>query len=155
VRSSTITSFEEDASFAGRERAWQVLGVVYQERPLSGVGAGAFIHAWQQFAPLSAGGRHLVAHNVFMEVLGELGIVALLAFFGWIAALLARLWMAGRDEVGGLEARVVFASLSGYMVMELINGYTLSWWLYLLFACACAALRHQASRARLLAGEGA
>jgi O-antigen ligase len=40
-RSSTIADFEEDASVAGRQRAWQLLGVVFEERPLSGVGAGA------------------------------------------------------------------------------------------------------------------
>lgn len=153
-RSSTITAFEGDASFAGRERAWATLSVIWEERPLSGVGAGAFIHAWDRFAPLSAGGRHLVAHNIFMEILGELGIVALLAFFAFVAVIGAKLWLAGRDEKGGLEARVVLAGLAGYMLMLLINGYTLSWWLYVLFACACAAIRLQAARARL-AAEGA
>jgi O-antigen ligase len=153
-RSATITAFEDDASMAGRERAWSVLRVIFDERPLSGVGAGGFIHSWERYAPLSAGGRHLVAHNVFMEILGELGIVALLAFFGFVAALVGRLWLAGRDEKGGIEARVVLAALGGYMVMELINGYSMSWWLYVLFACACAALRHQAAHARL-AAEGA
>jgi O-antigen ligase len=154
TRSATITDFEGDPSMAGRERAWQTLGVIWEERPLSGVGAGAFIRAWEEFAPLSAGGRRLVAHNVFMEILGELGLVALLAFFAFVAVLLARLWVAGRRERGGLEARVLFASLSGYMLMELVNGYSLSWWLYVLFALSCAALRQSAARARL-AAEGA
>jgi putative inorganic carbon (HCO3(-)) transporter len=154
TRSSTIADFETDASVAGRQRAWQVLGVIWEERPLSGVGAGAFLRSWDAYAPLAAGGRHLVAHNVFMEILGELGIVALLAFFAFVALLLARLWIAGRDEAGGVEARVVFAALAGYMVMELVNGYSLSWWLYLLFSCAFAALRVQATRARLAAEGG-
>jgi O-antigen ligase len=154
TRAETITAFEEDASMAGRERAWTVLGVIVEERPLSGVGAGAFIHSWDRYAPLSAGGRHLVAHNVFMEILGELGVVALLAFFGFVAALAGRLWIAGRDERGGIEARAVLAALAGYMLMELVNGYSMSWWLYVLFACACAALRHQRVHARL-AAEGA
>jgi O-antigen ligase len=152
-RSSTITHFEDDASVAGRERAWQVLGAIWEERPLGGVGAGAFIHAWDAYAPLSAGGRHLVAHNVFIEVLGELGLVALLAFFAFVVALHVRLWFAGHHGERGVEARVVFAALAGYMVMELVNGYTLSWWLYLLFACGAAALRHHDARERLRAED--
>jgi len=155
-RSSSIADFAEDASVAGRERSWQVLGVIFEERPFTGVGAGAYLEAWPRFAPLAAGGRRLIAHNVFMEILGELGIFALVAFFTFVAILLARLWIAGRDPRGGLEARVVFASLSGYVIVELVNGYSLSWWLYLLFACACAAIRVQRSRAALAAaGEGA
>jgi O-antigen ligase len=155
TRSATITDFAGDASIAGRERAWQVLGVIWDERPLSGVGAGAFTRSWDAYAPLSAGGRRLVAHNIFMEILGELGIVALLAFFAFVAVLLARLWIAGRDDKHGLEARVLFAALSGYMLMELVNGYSMSWWLYVLFALSCSALRQSAARARLAAEEAA
>ena len=154
-RSSTITEFEADASVAGRERAWQLLMAIVDERPLGGVGAGGFIHAWDAYAPLSAGGRHLVAHNIFMEILGELGIFGLLFFFAFVTMLLARLFAAGRDVEHGLEARVLFASISGYMVCLLINGYSLSFWLYMLFGLAVAALRIDATRARLTAEERA
>ncbi|HET7755071.1 MAG TPA: O-antigen ligase family protein [Anaeromyxobacteraceae bacterium] len=152
-RSSTITSFEGDASVAGRERAWQLLVAIFEERPLGGVGAGGFIHAWDTYAPLSAGGRHLVAHNIFMEILGELGIFGLLFFFGFAAVLLLRLFVAGRDLERGLEARVLFASISGYLVCLLVNGYSLSWWLYLLFGLAVASLRMEATRSRMRAEE--
>jgi O-antigen ligase len=154
-RSASVAQLQEDASVYGRERSWRVLAVIFDERPLTGVGAGAYLEAWPKFAPLSASGRRLIAHNVFMEILGELGIIALLSFFAFVAILLARLWIAGRDEKGGLEARVVFASLAGYMLMELVNGYSLSWWLYLLFACACSAIRIQRRHGELAAaGEG-
>ena len=152
-RSSTITSFEGDASVAGRERAWQLLVAIFEERPLGGVGAGGFIHAWDTYAPLSAGGRHLVAHNIFMEILGELGIFGLLFFFGFAAVLLFRLFVAGRDTERGLEARVLFASISGYLVCLLVNGYSLSWWLYLLFGLAAASLRMHATRVRMAAED--
>jgi O-antigen ligase len=152
-RSSTITSFEGDASIAGRERAWELLVSIVKERPLGGVGAGSFIHAWDEYAPLSAGGRHLVAHNIFMEILGELGIFGLVFFFGFAVVLLFRLWLAGRDADHGLEARVIFASLAGYLVCLLVNGYSLSWWLYLLFGLAAASLRMHATRARMTAED--
>ncbi len=140
-RSATIADYREDASVAGREHAWQVLGSIVEQRPLSGVGAGGFYFSWDRYAPLSAGGQHLVAHNILMEVLGELGAIALLLFAGFFAALLLPLWRAGRDALVGREARALFAGLAGYLLMEMINGSTLSWFLYFLLAAATAAVR--------------
>ncbi len=148
-RTSTIADYQEDASLEGRRNAWRVLGVIARERPLGGVGAGAFIFAWDRYAPLSAGGRHLVAHNIFMETLGELGFPALLFFCGFSAWLLLRLWKAGEDPLVGREAHAVFAALGGYLVCESVNGYALSWFLYFLFACAAAAVRLAKLRAAL------
>jgi putative inorganic carbon (hco3(-)) transporter len=145
-RSSTLADLEGDESVEGRENAWKVLGVIVDERPLTGVGAGGFIHAWGRYAPLEAGARRYIAHNVLLEIVGELGIVAFALFCAFAVILLVRLWRAGSDPLVGLEARAVFAALAGYLVVEMANGYSLSWFLYFLFACAAAILRM--SRAR-------
>jgi hypothetical protein len=50
-------------------------------------------------------------------------------------------------------ARTLFASLAGYLVCEMFNGYSLSWFLYFLFA-ASASVVHLAALRRE-AGEGA
>jgi hypothetical protein len=50
------------------------------------------------------------------------------------------------DPLVGPEARVVFAGLCGYLVCELVNGYSLSWFLYFLFACGVAAVHVAAVR---------
>ena len=118
------------------------------ERPLTGVGAGAFLPAWGRYAPLEAGGHRYVAHNVPLEILGELGIPALILFATFVLALMVRLWRAGADPLVGPEARAVFAGLAGYLVCELVNGYSLSWFLYFLFACAAAAIHVAALRRR-------
>lgn len=152
-RSETIANYEEDASFAGRERAYQMLGVIVNERPFTGVGAGAFIDAWERFAPLSAGGEHLIAHNIFMEIVGELGILALACFGAFCAWLAAPLWAAGRDPTAGVDARVLCAGLVGYLVCELVNGYSRSFNLYLAFAVAVAAVAQARLRGRLRADE--
>ncbi|WP_242395144.1 O-antigen ligase family protein [Anaeromyxobacter oryzisoli] len=138
VRSATIAAYEEDASVIGRRHAWMVLGRIVEDRPLAGVGAGAFIDAWGPYAPLEAGGHRYVAHNVLLEIIGELGVLAFglfAAFCGW---LLWRTWRAGDDALVGAEARAIFAALAGYLVCEMVNGYSLSWFLYFLFACAAA-----------------
>ncbi len=148
IRSRTIASFEEDASVAGREHAWRVLGAIVEDRPLSGVGAGAFLSSWSRYAPLDAGGRRYVAHNILLEIVGDLGILAFALFSGFVAWLLWRVWRAGDDALVGWEARAIFAALAGYLLCEMVNGYSLSWFLYFLFACAAAVAR----LARLRAG---
>jgi len=140
-RNRTIAAYDTDASVEGRTHAWQVLGVIVEERPLTGVGAGAFLSSWSRYAPLEAGGRRYVAHNILLEIVGDLGVLAFGLFSTFALLLLAATWRAGRDPLVGPEARAVFAALAGYLVMEMVNGYSLSWFLYLLFACALAAIR--------------
>jgi O-antigen ligase len=140
-RNSTIVEYREDASVAGRRHAWQVLGAIVQERPLGGVGVSGFIHAWDRYAPLEAGGHRLIPHNIFMETLGELGIPGVMLLFSFTVGLLFRLWPAVNSRLVGSEARAILAGLSGYVLCELVNGYSLSWFLYFLFAFAVATLR--------------
>jgi O-antigen ligase len=154
ARNRTIADYETDVSVAGRENAWKVLGVIVEERPFTGVGAGAFLEAWGRYAPLEAGGRRYVAHNVLLEVVGDLGIVAFASWCVFAAWLLARLWRAGDDPLVGLEARALFAALAGYLVAEMVNGYSLSWYLYFLFGASVAVVRLARTRATLSA-EGA
>ncbi len=151
IRSRSIASYETDASVAGREHAWKVLGAIVEDRPLSGVGAGAFLSSWSRYAPLDAGGRRYVAHNILLEIVGDLGILAFALFAGFIGWLLWSVWRAGDDALVGWEARAVFASLAGYLVCEMVNGYALSWFLYFLFACSAAVAR--LARVRAAAAE--
>jgi putative inorganic carbon (HCO3(-)) transporter len=153
-RQATIADFAEDASVAGRESAWTVLGVIVEERPLGGVGAGAFLSSWSRYAPLEAGGRRYVAHNVFMEIVGDLGLVAFALFAAWVLWLLARTWRAGTDPLVGLEARAIAAGLAGYLVCEMANGYSLSWFLYVLFGAAAAVIRLSDMRAAMASADG-
>jgi putative inorganic carbon (hco3(-)) transporter len=153
ARNRTIADYAVDASVEGREHAWMVLGRIFDERPLSGVGAGAFLSSWSRYAPLEAGGHRYVAHNILLEIVGDLGILAFALFAGFVAWLQFRCWRAGRDPLVGNEARAIFAALAGYLVCEMVNGYSLSWFLYLLFACAAAAVR--LARTRSAAAEGA
>jgi O-antigen ligase len=148
-RSGTLANLEEDESVLGRENAWKVLGVIVDERPLTGVGAGAFIQAWGHFAPLEAGARRYIAHNILLEIVGELGVVAFVLFCAFCGWLLLALWRAGADPLVGIEARAIFAALAGYLVTEMANGYSLSWFLYFLFACAVAVVRTARARAAL------
>jgi O-antigen ligase len=138
-RNQTIAAYEEDLSVQDRLMAWQVADRIFKERPLLGVGESAFLAAWAQYAPIEyAGGTRYVAHNLELEVLGQLGIVGLL---GMVVFVLTSLWSAFRARNGemGDEARAVFAALAGYLVCQQFSGYALSWFLYAMcaFAACC------------------
>ncbi len=153
MRSATITDYETDVSVEGRRHAWMVLDAIVDERPLTGVGGGAFLASWARYAPLEAGGHRYVAHNVLLEQVGELGIPAFALFSTFVLALLLRLWRAGRDPVVGAQGRALFAGLTGYLLCEMANGYSLSWFLFFLFAASVATVHLAALRRG--AAEGA
>jgi O-antigen ligase len=138
-RNETIATYEEDASVQDRLMAWQVAERIFKERPLLGAGESAFLAAWSQYAPIEySGGQRYVAHNLELEVLGQLGIAGLL---GMAVFVLTSLWSAFRARNGEMahEARAIFAALVGYLVCQQFSGYTLSWFLYALcaFAACC------------------
>jgi O-antigen ligase len=143
VRNESTALGAEDLSIEGRLQAWQVAGRAFQERPMLGVGEGAFLEAWSQYAPLDSDrlyGHRYVAHNLILEVLGELGIVGFLGLAGFITVCVWSAWKARNGELGG-EARAVLAALIGYMVCQMFAGYSTSWFLYALcgFATCCEA----------------
>jgi putative inorganic carbon (hco3(-)) transporter len=147
-RNETVATFHEDASAMGRVYAWQVTSRISLENPLLGVGAGAFRHAWPLYAPPEAT-RAYVAHNIFLDVIGELGWVGLLFFLVFSGSAMGGAFEASRDPRMGWLARALSASVAGYLVCDLFSGYILSAHLYVLFGLAASAHRmaqaHQAA----------
>lgn len=135
-RNETIAGYAQDESVRGRMHAWEVAGRIARERPLLGVGEQAFLAAWEEYAPIDAGPHRYVAHNLFLEVVGNLGFIGL---FSLVAFLGCALWSGWRSRNGpmGNEARAVLAALIGYLVCQQFSGYSLSWFTYGL--CAFAA----------------
>ncbi len=146
-RNESISQFEEDASVRGRLQAWQVAERIFKERPLLGVGEAAFLSAWKQYAPIDDPVEHpYVAHNLELEVLGQLGVVGLFGMLGFVACSLWSAWRARNGEMGH-EARAVFAALVGYLVCQQFSGYSLSWFLYSLCGFAACIDRYGGRRA--------
>ncbi len=139
-RNETVASFQEDASAMGRVYAWQVASRISLDRPLLGVGVGSFRYAWPLYAPPEAR-RAYVAHNIFLDVLGELGWVGLLFFLVFAGGAAGGAFEASRDKQMGWLARGLSASMVGYLVCDLFSGYILSAHCYVLFGLAAAAQR--------------
>ncbi|ATB26715.1 O-antigen ligase family protein [Melittangium boletus] len=139
-RNETVTTFHQDASAMGRVYAWQVTSRISLDKPLLGVGAGSFRFAWPLYAPPEAT-RAYVAHNIFLDVIGELGWVGLLFFLVFAGSATGGAFEASRDSRMGWIARGLAASMTGYLICDLFSGYILSAHLYVLFGLAASAQR--------------
>lgn len=147
-RTDTVAGFHEDASAMGRVYGWQIASKINLDRPLLGVGMGAFRYAWAVYAPSEAFAAYhsLVSHNLFLDVLGELGWVGMFLFLIFAGGASGSAFAASKDGEIGWLARGIAAAVVGYLVTQLSAGYILSSHLYLLFGLAAASRRLAESR---------
>ncbi|MHB8417341.1 MAG: O-antigen ligase family protein [Myxococcales bacterium] len=138
-RTGTLADYQTDESALGRVHAWQVLYRVATDRPLSGVGAGAFLAAWPRYAPIEAGRHAFVTHNVLFQPLAELGLPGFLLFLALVAACLAGAFRSRFSPEVGPAAGAIFAALIGNLVCQLSSGYSPNTFLFMLLALAGAA----------------
>jgi O-antigen ligase len=143
----------------GRLDIWRVGWRMVQAHPLRGVGAGNFqdaaVHYVQAPGPIASARLIVdaphVAHNVYLELLADLGIPGLLAFVGVaMFSLLAGLRAARAFERQGdsgleLAARCVVLALIGFLAADFFLSGEFSKQLWLTFAL-CAALLGLARR---------
>lgn len=149
TRTEGVGDFHEDLSAMGRVYGWQIASKINLDRPLLGVGLGAFRFSWQIYAPpeaLAAYHEGLVSHDLFLDVLGELGWVGFIAFLLFAGGASGSAFAASKDTEMGWMSRALAASVVGYLITQLSAGYLLSAHLYLLFGMAAAARRFVASR---------
>lgn len=158
-----VASFSADDEFktgSGSVRMvmWRATGRMILDRPLTGVGAGA----WEVDVPLyQEPGEQLetdfYAHNEFLQLLAEYGLVGWLFLMGLLAYLCIatwRTWMAGPDEV---EAPVRALALVCLAALLLVSGAGFPWRMAstgALFAIALALLAASDSRLEAVATGG-
>ena len=104
-------SGQVDLSSKGRLDAWRTGMHMTWAHPATGIGAGAFVNAYNQFAPGDAE-KARSAHNSYVMIAAELGLPALVAFLTTIG--LAMLAMGRRNQ--DLLCRGVQSGLFGYLV---------------------------------------
>lgn len=135
-RTQEATAYGVDQSARGRIDAWRTGLEMVAARPLTGVGAGAFMIAWPDFAPGDAGNVRS-EHNTFIQLIAELGIPGLLLFSIALAAGALGISRAGR-AVGclGPFARGIQCGLVGFAVSSIWGGDAWTWPIYLLLGMA-------------------
>jgi putative inorganic carbon (hco3(-)) transporter len=139
-RNDESTYHGEDVSARGRVDAWRTGLNMAAERPLTGVGAGAFVVAYPTFAPGDAGPAR-TEHNTFIQLLAEVGIPGLLAFLGALIAGVLGVSKAARHARIAPYARGVQCGLLGFAVSSVSGGIAFSWPIYLLLGFSVAARR--------------
>jgi hypothetical protein len=96
-------------TLSGRQEHWDVALSYYREDPLKGAGAGTFESQWLRSRP--SNGAVTDAHSLYVEVLGELGLVGLLLLGASLATLLIALALRARGRRRALYAAVFAACL--------------------------------------------
>jgi O-antigen ligase len=139
-RTDESTYHGEDISARGRLDAWRTGLNMAAERPLSGVGAGAFVIAYPTFAPGDAGPAR-TEHNTFIQLLAELGLPGLLLFLGAFVAGVLGVSRATHVYRLAPYARGVQCGLAGFAVCSMSGGIAFSWPIYFLLGLAVATRR--------------
>jgi probable O-glycosylation ligase (exosortase A-associated) len=150
ARNESSIAFGEDVSAKGRLDAWRTGMNIAGERPLTGVGAGAFQVAWPTFAPGDAGPAR-TEHNTFVQLIAELGAPGLALFLVALGSAILGVTRGGPPSLDA-HLRGVQLGLAGFAVCSVTGGLALSWPLYLLLGMAVAAERLRARRPVLDAG---
>ncbi len=140
-RNDTLEEFERDQSALGRVYAWQVASSANLDHPLRGVGGGAFREAWPLYAPPEVREQPLVAHNIFLDTLGELGWVGFFLFLTFAGSATGAVFRAGRDPEIGWLARGIGASVAGFLLCNCFSGSLAAPQLFVLLGLAGAAER--------------
>src|SRR6202000_534602 len=93
----------------GRTQFWEVALEGFDEKPVTGQGAGTYEFAWDQHRPIDV--TNTQAHSLYLQALDELGIVGGLLVLGLVLFLLWTGFTAWR-AAGGRE-RELYAILLG------------------------------------------
>ena len=162
-----ILSFKETgsggSSGSGRNDIWAVGWRMVQANPVTGVGVGNFPNSTVDylFRPgILTRSKFIVdtpkvAHNTYLEILAEVGIVGLGLFLGLLAFLLscalraARAFRALGDQPMELLSRALVVAPAGMLAVDFFNSDQFSKFLWIQLAlgpCLLALARQRSSR---------
>jgi len=132
-----------DASAQGRIDAWRTAERIVYDKPLLGVGAGAFIPSYEIYAPGDAGPAR-AAHNSFAMIAAELGLPVLAVFCSALVFAMLSLGRVARRSPPrqAAIARGLQCALFGFVVCSLTGGYAYTWPLYFVLGIAAALERN-------------
>jgi len=100
-RTETLDDFQTESSAAGRLSAWQAAGRMIAAHPVTGVGVASFVTAFPDFS----GDKSREAHNTFLQIAAESGVLAGAAYLAFTVSIVLALWRTSRiiDRAGGAE----------------------------------------------------
>jgi O-antigen ligase len=132
ARAKSITQAEEytQRSFSVRWVMWKATGRIIEQRPLTGVGAGA----WEVDIPLyQAEGAQLetdyYVHNEILQLLAEYGLVGWIFLLALVAYLLRAAWRTWwlRGEEAQAEGLLRATTLAGLLAFLIVSNAGFPW----------------------------
>lgn len=85
ARYETVDHLKDDESYQNRILSWEGGIRMFESNPLTGIGAGDYVDAnGVQFWPGDGQKRYLNAHSLYFKVLGELGLLGIITFGGYL-----------------------------------------------------------------------
>lgn len=110
-----LSQFAVDNNVQARWQFWQAAWQAAQAYPLGGVGFGNFALYFDLNPPpgvIEYSPGHV--HNLFLQVLAEGGVLALLGLLGWLLGLLWVLWRAKAASAGVVLLAVLLLNLTDF-----------------------------------------
>ena len=139
-----------------RYELWRAARAVFVAHPLMGVGSMRFSEVARQYAPISHDDRGKVAHNTYLEIAADTGILGLSAFALMIWGVWKLVWRAKLAEATGdgvIEAQVAaHVTLYSILFRALLDAKEYDWSFYFLIVLAVAS---SALAARMKSEAGA
>ena len=140
-RSQTILEYREESSAASRLDAWDAAFKMITNHPITGVGLASFVRAF----PDHSDKQPREAHNTFLQITAEAGILAGLMYCFIIFSSMIEIWKRSkklkafddkyRNRFLFLLNDAIFASILGYSVCSLflsLHVYEIFYFLCLL-----------------------
>ena len=148
-RYATLSQIESEETWNGRWSSWQGGLDVTASHPILGVGAGNYAEATMMYSEqvfrgaVRSGEPSSIAHDIYLGIASELGLVGLILFLGVLFFLFrAAVPIAQRSDLGT-------GILLGLIVF-MIAGLTLPWgdhkMVYYLFGSVLALQLHDSAR---------
>ena len=147
-------------SGTGRTDVWRLGGRMIEDKPVTGVGIANFaqtsLHYVNEPGQLNTQnqGQALVAHNIYLETLAELGIIGLVMFLGvlgfplWTSLQAARNFAAAGDHRTEALARALFVAQMAMLAAAFFASiqYNKQLWSLLAFGPALLAVSRAATK---------
>lgn len=128
VLARALNSFSADDLAAGaRMLAWRLALQLFGESPILGLGLSAFRERYMRLAlpaALTMGERGIAAHNMYLDMLVEVGLLGLAAFVWLFVAAFRRQRDLLRLTAGDRQLRSIVVGLSFMLLSFLIWGFT-------------------------------
>jgi probable O-glycosylation ligase (exosortase A-associated) len=127
ARYETVDNLKSDESYQNRILSWQGGVAMFESNPLTGVGPGNYTYAnGTKFWPGDGRKHWLNAHSLYFKLLGELGLVGIFTFGGYLICVF-RLNVRLRKELQARNASAFLQQLpSMFNIMFgllLFDGY--------------------------------